>query len=192
MVGVIVRAHDDDAVATDLASNEMEHLERRAVRPLQILQHDQHRTLGREPRQELRQVPEQPSLQLRRVAAGNRGRLSTVLESGKELDQFRRSASREESEHRRLDGTQQRQQRVGEHGVRNTRLDGVCATDGDGEPALACLLDERFDEVRLSNAALTNEEERSPRSGVGVAQRRGERREVRRASDERRRGGRLR
>ena len=177
-----------DPIAADLPRDEVEHLERRAVGPLKILQHDQHRPLDREARQELRQVPEQPCLQLRRIASRRRRRLSAILERGKELHQLRGSAAGEQREHRRLHGAQQRKQRVGEYGVRNARLDGIGAANGDGEPALRRLFGERVHQVGLADPAFADDEERSPCAGVGVAQRRGERGKVRRASDERRRG----
>ena len=56
-------------IAADLARDEMQHLERRAVGPLEILEHDEQRTLRGEAREELREVPEQARLELGRIAA---------------------------------------------------------------------------------------------------------------------------
>ena len=119
MIGIVVRPDEHDPIAADLARDEVQHLERRAVGPLEILQHDQHRPLGREARQELGEVPEQARLELGRIAARRRRRLASAVERGKELHQLRRAAAREQREHGRLHGAQQRKERVGEHGVRN-------------------------------------------------------------------------
>ena len=97
-----------------------------------------------------------------------------------------------------LDGAQHRQQRVGEHGVRHAASRPDTRGHGDGESPLRRLFGERGDEVRLADAALADDEERSARDRRRRRQRGGERGQLRRApptigwrrSESRHRGGR--
>src|SRR4029078_13077477 len=130
MVGVVVSAEYEQTLVPDLSRDEVQHLERRAVGPLQVLEDDEQRTLRRQPRKELGKGPQQPRFELARIAARReRAALSgdSTLERREELRALSRSATREQREHGRLHGAQQRQERVGEDGVRDACLDGISA-----------------------------------------------------------------
>src|SRR5262249_3159178 len=68
-IRIVVRADQQQPLAADLPRDEMQHLERRAVRPLQILEHEQQRLLRGETRTQPREIPEHTRLELGRISA---------------------------------------------------------------------------------------------------------------------------
>ena len=73
-IRIVVRPDEQHALAADLSRDEVQHLERRAVRPLQVLEHEQQRLLRRKAGEQLREIPEDARLQLGRIAARRRER----------------------------------------------------------------------------------------------------------------------
>ena len=71
-IRIVVRPDEEQALAADLSRDEVQHLERRAVRPLQVLEHEQQRLLRREAGEQLREIPQYARLQLGRIAARRR------------------------------------------------------------------------------------------------------------------------
>ncbi len=69
-LGLVVRSEENYFLRLDLPRDEVQQLQRRRVRPLQVLQDDEERLLGGEASQKLREAPEQSSLELGRVGAG--------------------------------------------------------------------------------------------------------------------------
>ena len=73
-IRIVVRSDEQQAIAADLSRDEVQHLERRAVRPLQVLQHEQQRLLRRQAGEQLREIPKDARLELGRIAARRRDR----------------------------------------------------------------------------------------------------------------------
>ena len=105
MVGVVVRADEQDAIARALARDEVQHFQRRGVRPLQVLENEEQRALCGKAREKLREVPEEARLELSRISArGRRGAMIRV-ERGEQLHQLRGAAAGQQREHRRVEGS---------------------------------------------------------------------------------------
>ena len=99
----------------------MQQLERRAVGPLEVLQHEQDRPLRGELAEELGEAPVQPRLHVApvsRVAAA----CVAVANAGQMLASVAAVAAREHRERRRRQTAQHGGERVGEHRVRHARL----------------------------------------------------------------------
>jgi hypothetical protein len=183
MIRIVVCADDEHAVASDLPCDEVEHLERRAVSPLEILEDDQQRTLRRVSCQELGEIPEQARLELGRIPARRRRGPGTI-ERREELDQVRGTAAGQQRQDGGLDGPQQRDHGVREDGVRNPRLDGIRPPDRDRESAFRRAIGDRARQPRLAHAALADDEHRSAFAGIGFGQCGAERLQLCGASDE--------
>ena len=99
MIGIVVRADEQDAIAGALPRDEMQHLQRRRIRPLQVLEHEKQRMLCGKARQKLREVPQETRLELGRISA--RGGRSAMIgvERGEQLHQLCRAAARQQREH---------------------------------------------------------------------------------------------
>ena len=66
---VVVSAHDQDPVARHLPPQEVQKLQRRLVRPLQVLEHTEQWLPRREALQELREVPHETCAELVRIGS---------------------------------------------------------------------------------------------------------------------------
>ncbi len=152
----------------------MQQLQRGGVRPLEVLEHEQHRLLRGEADQELAKVPEQTRLELRRVGTGVGARaVAFGTQAREKLAQLGGPAAGKHSEVRGFHRPQNRHERVSEYRVGNAGLDRIRATDGDGEPGLLRAVGNGFDEPRLADAALARHEYRAGPPLRGSGQQRG-------------------
>src|SRR3954453_18890409 len=110
MIGIVVRADQQHPISGALSRDEVEHLQRRAVSPLQILEDDEQRALRGKAREKLREVPEQTRLELRWIAARRCGRAVVAVERWKQLHQLRRATARQQCEDRRFERAKYRKQ----------------------------------------------------------------------------------
>src|SRR5262245_10491153 len=151
----------------------MQQLERRRIRPLQVLEDEEQGALRGESRQKLREIPQQSCLELGWITT--RGGTSPLVmrERREKLRQVCHTTARQEREHTRLEAAEDRQQRVGQHGVRNAGLYGIRAPRRDREPALRRLLGDGGREPRLTDAAFAHEKD-----GASLARFRGGKRDA--------------
>ena len=151
------RREDADRLALELAGHEMQERERRRVRPVQVLRHDEDgRALG-QPLHELGEAPEQPGLRfggvpvLQRVVRGAQG--------GEELAQVAGGTPREHGEGGVVIRPEDREERVREEAVRHPGLHGIGAPRRHRPAAVARLLLHRGRDARLPDPRLTGDED---------------------------------
>jgi hypothetical protein len=151
---------------------------------LQILQQNQQRLLGREPAEELREVPHQASLELSRVGfTGGSLPLTSAAECREERPELRASTPRKNGERGRVQLPQQGKQSIGEERVGNASLDRIRSPNGEGPPALGGAVGGGGCKPRLSNAAFTDDEHRASRALRRLIDRAGEERKLRAPPD---------
>src|SRR6185437_1095663 len=188
-LGIVVGTDQDNLLVADLARDEMQQLQRGNVGPLQILQNDEQRLLGREPGQELAEIPEEPRLDLRGIGPRRRAIACTGSgEMGKDVAEFRCAAAREQGERRRLELTDQGQQCVGEKRIRHPCLDGVCPANRDAPAALYSTVGCCRGEPGFANATFADDENRATSALGRLIHRLREERKLVATPDQRRRG----
>src|SRR3954464_2544455 len=96
-LGFIVRGEDDNPLVADLSRHEMKQLQRRFVRPLQVLEDDEQWLLRRESTEKLSKAPEQARLDFGRVGTRRRAVLRPKRREIREnRPEVRRAAAREQ------------------------------------------------------------------------------------------------
>jgi hypothetical protein len=127
---------------------------------VQILEDEQQWSLLREPRQELREIPEETRLELTPLLARAPNGGFARREQREEMRQLGHGPAREHRESARVQRAKQRYQRVGEQGVGHPDFDRVGASDRDQPSAFGGALRGREREPRFALAALPLEKER--------------------------------
>ena len=175
-----VRPDDEHRRARDAVREEREQVERRAVRPVEVLEREHDRLLGREALERDEHLLEEPEPRVRPAGGTGRGR-AAVRELGneaRELVQLPRQAGE-----RRRAGD--RAECVGERQVREPDADELDAPPGEHRrSARARLRGELRDEPRLPDPGAARDEHGAPLAARGGVEERLELRDLRLAPHE--------